>query len=151
MLSLMAGSGRGDIEGMVLWYPVVSGTAYITELKLLHRDMLRRSHVRPKDQIAEQLVEVLGFPLTQDLLTELESLDLSAIQRKPANHLLIIESQEKAGKRRLLDHLQRLEAHVTYRHVPYPPFWVWQEDLGEALVPQPVLQSIVAWLGEVYA
>jgi exosortase A-associated hydrolase 2 len=150
-LSLMVGSGRGDIDGMVLWDPVVSGKAYVAELKLLHQEMLRRAHVQQKPQADETQTEILGFPLTKGLLTELESIDLATLPQKPAKHLLVIESQEKAGERRLLEHLQQLDAYVSYQHLPYPQFWVWREDLGEVLVPHQVLQSVVAWLAEVYS
>ena len=150
-LSMIVGSGRGDIDGMVLWDPVVSGKACVEELQLLHREMLRRVHTHQKPRADEQHVEILGFPLTKGLLQDLESIDLSTIQQKPANHLLVIESQEKARERRLAEQLQQLDAHVTYRHLPCPQFWIWREDLGEALVPHQVLQAVVAWLAEVYA
>jgi pimeloyl-ACP methyl ester carboxylesterase len=150
-LSMMFGSGREDIDGMVLWDPVVNGKAYVAELKLLHGEMLRRAQVQPKHGADETQTEILGFPLTQELLTELESIDLATMPQKPANHLLVIESREKAGERPLIEHLQQLGAHVTYRYLPYPQFWVWREDLGEVLVPHYVLQSIVAWFAEVYS
>lgn len=149
-LAMIGGSRRSDIDGLVLWDPVVSGRAYVEELQLLHREMLRRAHVQPKPPADEQHLEILGFPLTKDLRADLEGIDLLTSQQKPANHLLLIESQEKIHQGRLLEHLQRWDARVAYRHLPCPQFWIWQEDLGEALVPHHVLQAVVAWLAEVY-
>jgi hypothetical protein len=148
-LSMMVGGGREDIDSMVLWDPVVSGKAYVAGLKLSHQEMLWHAHVLQKQRAGEEYMEIFGFPLPKSLLRELESIDLSTFQQKPADHLLVIESQEKVRGRPLIEHLQQLGAHVTYRYLPYPRFWVWQEDLGEVLVPQQVLQSIVAWLAGV--
>jgi pimeloyl-ACP methyl ester carboxylesterase len=150
-LSMMVSNGRGDIDGIVLWDPVVSGKTYVAELKRLHREMLQRAHVQQKQLADEHYAEILGFPFPRGLLTDLESIDLFTIQQKPANRLLVIESQEKARGRRLVEHLQQLGAHVTYRHLSFPQFWIWREDVGEALVPHQVLQAVVAWLAEVYS
>lgn len=149
-LSLMVGSRRADIDGIVLWDPVVDGKAYVAELKLLHREMLQRAHVRQKHRTDDTYTEILGFLLSKSLLIDLEEVNLLTIRQKPANRLLIIESREHAHMRRLLEHLQQWDTPVSYRHVPCPQFWTWQEDLSEALVPHQVLQTAITWLAGVY-
>ena len=79
---MMVGSGRGDIDGMVLWDPAVSGKAYVAELKLSHQEMLRHAHVLQKQRAGEEYTEILGFPLPKSLLRDLESIDLSTFQRR---------------------------------------------------------------------
>jgi pimeloyl-ACP methyl ester carboxylesterase len=151
-LSMMAGDARGDIDGMVLWDAVVSGRAYVEELTASHQEMLRKAHVKPKPRMAdEKQTEILGFPLTDSMLTDLEKVDLLAIQQRPANNILVIESNEKASQERLMEHLKRMDASVEYQHRPNPQFWVWIEDYGRVLAPQQILQSVVSWISEVYS
>jgi uncharacterized protein len=151
-LSMMAGAARGDIDTMVLWDPVVSGRAYIEELITLHQEMLQRAHVKSKPSVTdEKYTEILGFPLTDFLFRDLENIDPLVIQRKPANNIFIIESNEKAGQERLREHLKSTGARVEYQRLPNRQFWIWIEDFGRILVPHQVLQSIVSWISEVYS
>lgn len=150
-LSMMVGAERGDIDGMVLWDPVVSGRAHIAELTALHQGMLQCAHVKLKRRMTgEKHTEILGFPLTDSMLTDLENIDLLAIQQKPANNILVIESNEKAGQKRLREHLKSMDVHVAYQHLPSPQIWVWIEDFGKVLVPHRILQSVVSWISEMY-
>lgn len=149
-LAVRVGQERGDIDALVLWDPVVSGKAYLAELRALHQDMLGRAHVRQEPEATEERTELLGFPLPGGLLRELEHLELLPLQRKPAERLLLVESQGRAKEGGLREHLRQWDVEVAYRHLPCPEFWTWQEALSEALVPHQVLQSVVRWLAEVY-
>jgi pimeloyl-ACP methyl ester carboxylesterase len=147
-LSMMAGAERQDIDGMVLWDPVISGRAYIEELKTFHREMLRRGHVASAAN--ETQTEFLGFAFPDDMLADLDGVDLLAITRKPANNVLVIESHEKPGCVELSDRLHSINAGVKHRHLPNPQFWIWMEDFTRVPVPGPVLHSILDWISEVY-
>jgi uncharacterized protein len=149
-LSMIVGAERGDIDGMVLWDPVVSGRAYVKELITWHREMLRYSHVQPKRHItSERPTEILGFPVTEAMLADLENLDPLAIRQKPANNILLIESSEKADEGRCREHLKNVGAVLEYRHLPSPNSWIWAEDISKILVPHQILQSMVSWMSEV--
>ena len=147
-LSMMAGVEREDIDGLVLWDPVVSGRAYVEELRTLHREMLRRAHVTSVSNAKRS--EIWGFALPDEMLAELDDADLLAIHRKPANNVLVVESRESPGRIELAKHLQSLNAHVKHRHLPNPQFWTWIEDFSHILVPAPLLHSVVGWISEVY-
>jgi exosortase A-associated hydrolase 2 len=151
-LAAMVGAERGDIDGLVLWDPIINGKTYLDELKTLHRQMLRTAHVVVKhDRLDENVTEVLGFPLTSHLMAELENIDLLMIKRKPAANVLILRSHPQAGMEGLRDHLKTMGAEVEYRHLPSPQLWKWIEDFGKILVPHQTLQSVVAWVSEVYS
>jgi len=149
-LAMMAGAERGDIDGMVLWDPVVSGRVYVEELTALHQDMLRYAHVKPKRRpTGEGRAEVVGFPLTDYMVADLENIDLLAIQQKPASNVLLIETNETVDQGRLREYLTSIETRVEYQHFPNPQLWTWIEDFGQILVPHQILQSVISWISEV--
>jgi uncharacterized protein len=148
-LSIMAGTARGDIESMVLWNPVVTGRAYIKELMSLHREMLPYFDMKLKRSITgEKPTEILGFPLGNSLLMELENIDLLTIKQRPAKNILILESDEQPGKGRLKEHLKDIGVHVEHKHLRSPP--IWTASAYNALVPHQSLQSVVSWISEGY-
>lgn len=148
-LGMMVGSERGDIAGLVLWDPIVSGSAYIEELGNLHQEMLSHSHAKPKRHIeGEKPTEALGFPLTDFMLRDLEKLDLLAIRQKPANKILVIETNEQVSGEQFRQHLTSMDARVEYQHLPSPR--VWMEDVDKVLVPNRILESVVSWMSGVY-
>jgi pimeloyl-ACP methyl ester carboxylesterase len=148
-MATMIGAERGDIAGMVLWDPVVSGRAYIEELTNLHNEMLQNPHAKPKRYIkGEKPTEIFGFPLTDFLLTDIENIDLSSIRQKPANNILLIETNEVVGERLLRKHLESIGAHFEHQHLPSPR--IWMEDINKVLVPNKILRSVVSWMSRVY-
>ncbi len=143
-LSLLSGL---EVDGLVLWDPVVDGRTYLDELTALHREMLSIAHLKPEDHGP---TELLGFPLTDQMRVDLESLNLQGLKQKPANHILVIQSHETADQQPLAAHLRDLRASVKYLHLPNPSFWTWMEDFSHVLVPQPILHAVVEWMSEVY-
>jgi hypothetical protein len=145
----MVGAERGDIAGMVLWDPVVYGPAYVQELTTMHEAMLQRSHVLPQHcSTGEKPSEVLGFPLSETLLAELEGLDLLAMRCQPAPDVLCIETDERVEGETFRERLHSCGARVAYRYLPGPSLWT--EDIYKVLVPQQVLHAVVSWMSAVY-
>lgn len=146
---MMAGAERGDVDGMVLWDPVVNGRAYVEEISALHQEMLQYAHVKPKrPPNAGKRSEILGFPITGSMLTGLERINLLEIYEKPADNILLIESHEKAKQELLGEYLKEMGAKVTYQRVPNPQLWNWIEDVDKVLVPHHTLQAIASWIAE---
>jgi pimeloyl-ACP methyl ester carboxylesterase len=150
-LSMIAGAERRDISGMVLWDPVLHGTAYVEKLTTLHQRMLRLAHVIEKDEAKrEKPSEILGFPYTESLLVDIENLDLLSIGAKPAENILVIQSDEETDQRQLKKNLESMGSHVDFLHFPTPQIWTWIEDFGKVVVPYEILQSVISWLCEAY-
>jgi pimeloyl-ACP methyl ester carboxylesterase len=148
-LSIISGSERQDIDGMVLWDPIINGIAHVKELTALHHKMLQYAHVKVKRPMTDgKQVEILGFPLADSLIQDLESIDLLAIRERPANNILVIESNEEVAQEQLARHLRHLGAHVDYQQHPSPQIWVWTEDVIRILVPHPILEATVSWISE---
>jgi len=151
-LSMMVGAERTDISGMVLWDPVLRGTAYVEKLTTLHQKMLRLAHVIEKDEAKrEKPSEILGFPYRESLLVDIENLDLLSIGAKPAENILVIQSDEETDQRPLMKNLESLGARVDSLHHPAPQIWIWIEDFGKVVVPYQILQFVVSWMCEAYA
>lgn len=150
-LAMMAGAERGDIDGIVLWNPIVEGRTYLEELTNLHKQWLRGSFARPQlDPKGRNNREILGFPVTSSMTGVLQSIDLLRLQQKPANNIFILESDKVTGNRQLREHLNGINASLSYEYVPSPKIWIKNNDKGgKGLVPIAVLQSIVTWISEV--
>lgn len=145
---MIVGAERGDIEGMVLWDPVLSGMAYIEELTTLHQERARHSLGKARQgTMTERPTEILGFPLTDLMLTDLQKIDLLSIRQKPANRILAIASSEEASQGRLRGHLKSLNANVDYQYIPSPEIWIEQ---NKTVVANRILQSAVSWISRTY-
>jgi len=142
-LAMTAGAERGDIDTMILWDPIVNGKAYISELTSLHRKTLRGFMANLEYNRSD---EMLGFPFTDQVRTEINDLDLLATQRKPANNLLVVESQEKNSEGILKQYFQDLDVRFEYKYLAFPKIWI---DLRRALVPYQILQLVHNWISEV--
>ena len=150
-LSILSGIESSKIDSIALWDPVISGKSYSRELKILHQGMLRYAHVQSKHHVNDEpYTEILGFPYTDGLCTEIEKLDLLSNEQKPAKKILIIESNEEVSQLQLNAHLKSLGVSVEYIHEPTPQLWIWEEAFGKVRVPHQILQSIISWLVEVY-
>ena len=147
-LSVMAGAERGDIEGIVLWDSVLSGRAYIQELAILHRDRARHSLGKAKQDTAdERPTEILGFPLTDLMLADLQHIDLLSIRQKPANRMLVIASGQEVGQTGLEEHLKSLNVNVEHQCVRSPEIWI---EKNKTIVPNEILKAVVTWICRVY-
>ena len=69
-LAMMAGAERGDIEDMVLWDPIVDGSAYLDEMAALHQDLASLPQKKSILDLIEEGDGVLGFPFTDSMLSE---------------------------------------------------------------------------------
>lgn len=148
-LSMMAGAEQGDVESLVLWDPVVSGRAYIDELMTWHQETLGDSPTKiDRHGTGEKQTEILGTLLTDSMLADIAKINLLAVEKKPANDILIIESHQEPGTTRLRKRLESIDVHLTYQHCPDRR--IWSEKPYKALLPSLVLQSIVSWICQVY-
>jgi len=151
-LAMIAGTKRGDVDSIVLWDPVINGTTYLQELKHLHNEWLHRSFAKPlMDHKSQKVHEILGFPITESMTEELVNMNLLALEEKPANNILIIESEKVTENRWLREHLRAIDVESGYEYVPFPNIWIKKSSqFSNGLVPIPVLKRIVKWISEIY-
>jgi hypothetical protein len=113
--------------------------------------MLKLAHVKPKGHThRDQATEILGFPYTGSLLRDIQNLDLLSMERKPADRVLVIQSNEGPDQRLLRNNLEITDVAVDFFHFPAPDIWAWIEDFGKVVVPYQIIQSVVSWICEAY-
>jgi len=139
-LAFMAAAQRDDIAGLVLWDPVVLGTAYLSELLQLQSEALKQ---RRKSNRNTAVAEIVGFGLPGGLREEVERLDLYSVSPNVHARMLTLHTNDTVDCV-LARHLIAHAAKVEDQHIPAPKIWQPTVD-GNLLVPNQPLRSIVAW------
>lgn len=147
-LAITSATERHDIDSMVLWNPVLSGAAFLNEMRCLHNVLFKHLRGRNSDP-ADDDIGLLGFRLTQFMQADLEKIDLYANHKKPAPRILVVQSEEEQQGQRYARHLSATGAQVDSRFVAFAP--VWTEGVYRSHVPAPVLAEILSWITEVNA
>jgi alpha-beta hydrolase superfamily lysophospholipase len=124
-LSALVAAGRGDVERLVLWDPILDGALYLEELRAAHEGWLRdHADGRRAAGNGDPLPEALGFPIPSALASSLERLRLAP-------------GDWPSAKALVLDH----------RSYPGSQVWLHQDGVNRTLVPHALLGSITSWLG----
>ena len=136
-----------EVEALILWDPIVSGEAYLQSLGLFREPNLG-SGKGPTPRFAEfgRGYEILGFPLTAEMVRQFKAIDLVAqVSKLPVDTLYVVTD-------RLPDHdtLQRAikDQQQTSPVIEYfddLPAWI-ERPTNAGLVPVNVLNRIVRWL-----
>ena len=140
-LAALAGAQR-----LVLWEPIVNGHAYLDELKRWQRKNLL-SFLGKVSAHGSAQIEILGFALSDSMVSALEALDLLAAETKPAQQALVVERETSEPTRQLCQRLQAQGTAIVYQQIDAPQLWT--ENVDKALVPQQTLEAIVAWIKQV--
>ena len=109
-LALQAAAARGGVDRLVLWSPFRSGRAYVRELKAFSR-LSRKDYVTEIDQGPDILAA--GYVLPGAVAGALEGLDLNALSRRPALHVLLVDRDDRSADRTVGEHLESLGSSVT--------------------------------------
>ena len=150
-LAMIAGTKQSDIDSIILWDPVTDGKIYLEESISLHNKWLQGSFAKPQlENPTKKIKELLGFPMTDSMREELVKINLLRFEQKPANNILIIETDEVTQNDWLKSHLQSIGVQTNYEHIPSAKIWHKNDMDNKGLVPTPILQRIVAWISEVY-
>ena len=136
----VAARRRKEVDTLLLWDPVVRGTAYVDELWRMFgaRGVARRP---------AGAWEVDGFPLAGAMADQVEALDLRpGVAAWPAR-TAVVWSAEPPDEPDFVQALQARDPPVTVEHLEAtPPPWLEDRDLGAGAVPVAVLQRIVQWM-----
>ena len=136
----------GGIDRLVLWEPVVSGRSYLGEVAGAHRALLLDRGVDAHGPELTGSDEILGFPMRPALRRDIESVDLLALPKAPAPHVLLVEQHPRAELEQLARTLEALGARVDQARAAEPR--VWERGLGDkdqSLIPPQTLDHIVRW------
>lgn len=145
-VAFTATAQRADVESLVLWDPVVLGTAYVAELIQLQSEALRHRRQKQRNTAG---AEIFGFGLPGALREELEQLNLRFVCPNVRARILTVHSDDSADCL-LTSHLLAHGVRVESEQVKAPKIWQPTVD-GNLLVPNQPLRSIVAWTSRAHA
>jgi len=151
-LARMVGANREDIEGMVLWDPVINGMDYVAELTSQQPKHLVRYGGVPQNLIREkEEQEVLGFTLTKTLLADLQAINLLTVSSQYAKKILFIQSTESPSGKDFESQFRQAHPLVELQHLPSNPIWIkGGGTLTKKMVPRHIIASVVSWTSEVF-
>jgi len=141
-LAAQAAAKRKDIDGLVLYAPVIDGNALLAEWEheqaKFDRDHGHYRHANNRN-------EILGFPITKAFRAELTNgLALPKPSSSLRRVLVIAEDVEENGAKMIEDILESSGAKVSI--VPANEAAIWRREPNEANVPFKLLRHIVQWL-----
>lgn len=137
-LGFLAARERSDVDSVVLWDPVVRGADYLDEMFGLAGTLAPRP--------ADSAVGLGGFALTPGFQREIRGIDLGAVARHPARRNFVVVSEERADYTGLHRHLLAQTSPSAYAHIASGGSWADAEQMGAVLLPQAIIQGIVAHL-----
>lgn len=149
-LARMVGANREDINGIVLWDPVMNGMDYVAKLRSQHQKHLVRYGGVPQNPTLENMdQEVLGFTLTKNFLNDLELINLLSASPPCPKNILFIQSTEDLSGKEFEEQIRRAHPLAEFQHLPSNPIWLKGGAATRSLVPQNILNAIVSWTTEV--
>lgn len=147
----MLASARGDLSPrhLLMWDPVVDGSAYLRELGSQHQAYLLaelgskfrdRLRLRPDGTPTESL----GMPIGSTLADELGALDLSK-ETSSAEHVTVISTRETPEGERL-----RSQLPLRTRWLDITEDTAWNSDaaLNAMIVPMKIVNALVSRIEE---
>lgn len=141
-LAAVAASRRDDCVGLVTFAPVVTGKAYLRELRLLQRAIDAKRDVTRAASDGTQ--EAAGFVLSVETQATLGALNLNELERPPAPALLVLDRAELPGDNRWAERLGERGARVERMCVT--GYTEMMLDSHENVVPQEAIRSALGWL-----
>ena len=130
-LAVLAAEGRSDVDRLVLWDPVVHGRRFLEELD---RDASPR---------VGSTWWVHGFPVTRELRSELENLDLRAAAYPDQVEVVQMVSHDHPDFSALNQALAGHPRPPRMELVPSPSDWNYSDDVGGILIPREMVRGVV--------
>jgi uncharacterized protein len=143
-LALRAAAPRADVAAVVCWDPIVDGPGYVREMTALAEVP---AAVGAGD--GDEVMGVMGFPVTTAFRRDLQTLDArTPSATAPAPKALVIAAAPRDTDTALAGVLEATGCETTYRLLPSEGSWGEVDNYGSALIPQQIVQGIVAYLGQ---
>lgn len=145
LLAALAALERDDVVALVAIAPVVSGRAYLRELRALQLAMGLEPPPggAPVDTAG---LETSGFLFTEETHAALGKVDLLRLDRAPAPEVLILDRDDLPGADRWAERLRAAGAKVDARRVA--GYVEMMLDTHNAVVPEQMVGQAASWLRE---
>ncbi|RYY02713.1 MAG: hypothetical protein EOO53_10700 [Gammaproteobacteria bacterium] len=137
LLAAQVAAKNPQISRLLMWDPIVSGQAYIDELKA----EISAAQSRANFVADEGTLHFNGFSMPRVFQQSLAGLDLRQIQGLESTSVAQIVSHENERFTELYASLSTLPRFV-YELAPAPHDWNYVDHVGGILWPQPIVQAI---------
>jgi acyl carrier protein/NAD(P)-dependent dehydrogenase (short-subunit alcohol dehydrogenase family)/pimeloyl-ACP methyl ester carboxylesterase len=130
LLVVRSTSAHGNVQRIVLWDPVVSGTEFLDALHRIQRRMTVQDPSREEREARESTYDYGGYRLSKRMVQEFHALDQAEFRSVPEGKLRIVSSSE---------------ADVQLRGVPHDIARFacnWETDPENLMMPKPVLECL---------
>ena len=141
-IAALGRASRKDVDRIVLWDPVVSGADYVQSLLEAGGSGARQAADRG------ETIGVQGFPISAGLRSGLASIDLGTLPTEGTARLAVVVSEDRPEYGALRDRLGERRIPLAYQCIPSAGNWGEIDRWGSALLPQAIIQGIVATLSE---
>jgi pimeloyl-ACP methyl ester carboxylesterase len=146
MLAALAAQELGDVHGLVLMSPVLSGKTYQRELRAHYRQWLKLPEAM--DCVVEpdtgEFVEAYGFRMYRDTLESLRAVDLLRDTSRPATRVLLLDSLDPARVDALAAHYA--EHGVALERQSFDEYSRFMMEALDSEIPHAAFESIENWL-----
>ena len=140
-LAAAVAAERKDLDRIVLWDPVVAGKPYVEKMVLTEQ-----ADAGARRDATLGTIGIKGFPLTSRMRQGLEHIDLRDLTAPASGRMIMTVSDERAEFVAFRDAMAGRRIGLTYRHIPSAGNWDEIDQFGSALLPQSIIQGIVACL-----
>lgn len=150
LAALASSRGALRLRHLVLWDPIVDGSAYLRELATMHRTYMRQEMGMDwNDRLALSAAghprEALGVPIPDQLAGELAAIDLAAEELR-TEHVTVLSTSASPALERL--RLRLPPATTRWIDLPGSPAWNSDAALNAQVVPMEIVQAVVARVEE---
>lgn len=145
-LAARVAAARGDVDDVVLWATVASGRSYLRELRAFARLHAGAILDEGLAELPPGAFEAGGFVIGSEIQRGVESIDLSTLDRAPADRVLLIPRGGIDVESALVTRFTQLGAAAETRRVHG-----YAEAMLEphnAIVPAAVIETAIGWLLE---
>jgi amino acid adenylation domain-containing protein len=156
LAALAAKSAARGPTRLVLWDPVIDGSAYLAELFEAHVGARKEgfglrwgAEKRVRALVMEEAkTEVLGYPLTRDLQTQLRALSLASFRGIRAARVTLVGAGAGDGLTRVRDQLTSVGVDARTRTIDSAVTWLSNDMLNDSTIPQDDLRALVGSISE---
>jgi esterase/lipase len=131
---------------LVLWDPVIRGTDYLSELKVLHRKVLNNLDRFRNPRKPTNTNDMIGFPYLQPMRDSINSIILTDLDKLRAKTIHLVVSEQRQDYSEYFALLGSQKIDVDYRLIPGAGDWDAVEKIDDALTPFEILKSITEQL-----
>ncbi len=143
-LALRAVAAGARARDVVLWEPVVSGEAYLSELDAVEmRRLAMLNYPEPDERLDDEL---MGYPFPATLRAETRAIDLTTEPVGRISRLLVVSTAITPAHEALEGYMRAAGADVTMRAVPDPVLYAGDGHPSDALLSHAIPLAIVSFL-----